>query len=366
MKLMLNFVNYFLLSLILIAPRSILAMPTTKVINSSVESIDSKPNSKTEASSYLKNIQNHWAKIFVQGLADRNLISKSQIFLPEQKVTRAELALILDRAYPFQALIKQAGDNFSASRPNEYVTRAQAMIAIATGLEIRAKPDSRNLLFSTYADAINIPETAIGAIAALTDKAIVVNYPDVRQLNPKAFITKAELSALIYQSLVFTKQLPKVSSSFAVNPANIRSGLAANLGDVNTKEIITHLKVNLRRREVVAYQGQKKLKTYPLGVGRAGWETPSGTYRVAQIIRNPDWKNPFTGDVIKAGDRDNPLNGFWIGFWTNGKDWSGFHGTAQRESVGKASSHGCLRMYKEDIKAIFSRVTFETVVEVSR
>jgi len=89
-----------------------------------------------------------------------------------------------------------------------------------------------------------------------------------------------------------------------------------------------------------------------------------GVHRVQQLIERPAWKNPFTGDVIKGGDPDNPLGERWIGFWTNGKDWSGFHGTPNRASVGQAVSHGCIRMYNEDIIELFSMVSQQTVVRV--
>jgi lipoprotein-anchoring transpeptidase ErfK/SrfK len=82
------------------------------------------------------------------------------------------------------------------------------------------------------------------------------------------------------------------------------------------------------------------------------------------MFERPAWKNPFTGDVIPGGDPDNPLGKYWIGFWTNGKDWSGFHGTPNRDSVGTAASHGCIRMYNEDIAELFAQVSPATVVQV--
>jgi lipoprotein-anchoring transpeptidase ErfK/SrfK len=131
-------------------------------------------------------------------------------------------------------------------------------------------------------------------------------------------------------------------------------------------EQITRLEVNLTKRQVVAFTGNQKVKTYAIGVGKKGWETPLGTYKVMDLQENPAWKNPFTGDVIAAGDRDNPLGKHWIGFWTNGKQWSGFHGTPNRSSVGQASSHGCIRMKPEEIKELFPKVSLDTVVRVSR
>ncbi|AFY73858.1 hypothetical protein Syn7502_01818 [Synechococcus sp. PCC 7502] len=381
---MLNFVNHALLTVTVAV-----LMPISGAIAQNAGTVNSQINAQIKSS--------HWAQVFMQGLIQRNLISQPQSLQPDQKVTRAEFAITLDRAFPFQPAIRQAiafndvpstfwaadaiqsiyakgfwsSDDIQFFRPEGYMTRWEAMVAIANGLSLNAalnskvnskKVDPKVFLFSIYTDAASIPAGAIASIAALTDKQIIVNYPNVRQLNPNAVITRAELAALVYQSLVYMGQLDRVSSNFIAS----RNNPLFNATDFTAKEIITHLRVNLRRREVVVYQGDKKLKTYPLGVGRAGWDTPSGSYQVKQIIRSPDWKNPFTGDVIKANDPDNPLGGYWIGFWTNGKDWSGFHGTSQRDSVGKASSHGCLRMYKEDIKAIFDKVTLATVVEIIR
>ncbi len=347
---------------------------------------------------YFLDLKNHWASPMVYGLAERNLLSKSSKFEPNQNITRAQLALILERVFPYQSNLRTAiafddvpANHWAAEAiksayikgflsgypnsklflPDQKVTRLQAMMAIANGLNIpvNTKRDPNLFLASMYHGQDKnqlVPDYAIAAIAALTEQEIIVNYPDVRILNPQRAINKAELAGLIYQALVSTKQLPKLASDpnvskYIVNPA-------APLFDISrygNQDLVTKLVVNLSRRQVTAYRGNTKVKTYAIGVGRAGWETPIGNYRVQQIIERPAWKNPFTGDVIKASDPENPLGGYWIGFWTNGKDWSGFHATAQRDSVGKASSHGCIRMYKEDIKELFAKVTPSTVVQVA-
>ncbi|MDY7024705.1 MAG: L,D-transpeptidase, partial [Cyanobacteriota bacterium] len=54
----------------------------------------------------------------------------------------------------------------------------------------------------------------------------------------------------------------------------------------------------------------------------------------------------------------------WIGFWTDGKDTIGFHGTPTVNSLGRAASHGCVRMRNEDVVALFNQVEMGTVVIV--
>lgn len=125
------------------------------------------------------------------------------------------------------------------------------------------------------------------------------------------------------------------------------------------------LEIRLSRRQVALYRGDTLIKNYPIAVGRPGWETPVGSYAVKQMIKNPTWVHPLEkGVVIPGGDPENPLGRYWIGFWTDGKNWIGFHGTPTPRSVGRAASHGCIRMYNKDVEELFKQVTIGTVVTV--
>ncbi len=124
------------------------------------------------------------------------------------------------------------------------------------------------------------------------------------------------------------------------------------------------LEISLSKRQVTLYQADVKVKTYPIAVGRPGWETPTGTFQVMQKVRNPIWVHPFTGEKVAGKDPENPLGGYWLGFWTDGKNAIGFHGTPTPLSVGKAASHGCVRMYVKDIAELFEQINLGTVVTV--
>lgn len=124
------------------------------------------------------------------------------------------------------------------------------------------------------------------------------------------------------------------------------------------------LEIQLKQKRVTVYRGDTKVKSYPIAVGRTGWETPVGTYKIRQMIRNPAWIHPFKGTTIPGGDPENPLGRHWIGFWTDGKNWIGFHGTPNPESVGTAASHGCIRMYNRDVEELFGKVSLGTEVIV--
>ncbi len=129
---------------------------------------------------------------------------------------------------------------------------------------------------------------------------------------------------------------------------------------------VLHLEIKLSSRHVTLYRGKTALKSYPIAIGRQGWETPLGIWKVMQKFRDPSWKSPFNGVIIPGGDPSNPLGHYWIGFWTDGKNWIGFHGTPNTDSVGKPASHGCIRMYNKDVQELFDRVSIGTPVTVVR
>ncbi len=126
----------------------------------------------------------------------------------------------------------------------------------------------------------------------------------------------------------------------------------------------TRLEISLSRRRVILYRENNPIKSYPVAVGRKGWETPIGNFQVMQMVQNPKWIHPLTGQAIPGGAPENPLGRYWIGFWTNGQDWIGFHGTPNPETVGTAASHGCIRMYSKDVEELFSQVSVGTQVTV--
>jgi lipoprotein-anchoring transpeptidase ErfK/SrfK len=152
-----------------------------------------------------------------------------------------------------------------------------------------------------------------------------------------------------------TPHTPKFATSNLFPPPNNQ------LNDSIENNLRVVIKLNQRR--VYLYQNQQLQSSYPIAVGREGWETPVGKYQVIEMISQPTWEHPFTGEIIPPGP-DNPLGERWIGFWTDGKNYIGFHGTPNTETVGQAASHGCIRMFNQDVLALFQRVKIGTPVIV--
>jgi L,D-transpeptidase ErfK/SrfK len=113
--------------------------------------------------------------------------------------------------------------------------------------------------------------------------------------------------------------------------------------------------------------------TFPIGIGRVGWATPQGTTKIVRRQKDPTWRP--TASIIKEhreerGEElervvgpgpDNPLGryAFYLG-------WPSYmiHGTNKPAGVGLRSSHGCIRLYPEDIEMLFNMAPIGTKVTV--
>jgi lipoprotein-anchoring transpeptidase ErfK/SrfK len=113
-----------------------------------------------------------------------------------------------------------------------------------------------------------------------------------------------------------------------------------------------------------------KVARYPIAVGAKGFNTPRGVYRIVVKVKDPAWTKPHSewvpederGKVIPGGDPANPIKERWLGFSPD--DGVGIHGTGDRESMGQAASHGCVRMLPEDVIELAEQVPLGTPVVV--
>jgi lipoprotein-anchoring transpeptidase ErfK/SrfK len=125
----------------------------------------------------------------------------------------------------------------------------------------------------------------------------------------------------------------------------------------------TEVVVDLSDRRVYVYRGGVTIASYPTGIGKKGWETPTGSFEIMHMQHYPVWRHPITGKIFEAGP-DSPLGDRWIGFWSDGRNKIGFHGTPDDDLVGKAISHGCLRMRNPDVRMLYKQVGLGTTVVV--
>lgn len=121
------------------------------------------------------------------------------------------------------------------------------------------------------------------------------------------------------------------------------------------------------------YIDGKQLITFPVGIGRMDWATPLGVSKVDLKLENPSWYPPasvreeykqegmYLAPVIPAGP-DNPLGKLAMRLDIPGGYF--IHGTNKPDGVGMQVSHGCIRLFPEDIKIIFSKTNIGLQVKI--
>ncbi len=135
--------------------------------------------------------------------------------------------------------------------------------------------------------------------------------------------------------------------------------------------------VNLPEHRLYYYPKPKKgekpvVYTYPVSIGKMDWHTPLGKTRIVQKEKNPVWYPPASvrkehaerGDPLPAAvppGPDNPLGAYKMRLAIGGGSYL-IHGTNNPAAVGMAITHGCIRMYPEDIEQLYSMVPVGTNV----
>ncbi len=139
-----------------------------------------------------------------------------------------------------------------------------------------------------------------------------------------------------------------------------------------------HLLPNAPREGIVINLSEMRLyffaepgtppETFPIGIGREGWSTPTGTSRIVRKTESPSWyppasiraERPELPAVVEPGE-DNPLGSHALYL-----DWPAYliHGTNRPWGIGRRVSSGCIRLYPEDIINLFARVPVNTPVTV--
>ncbi|MCP3773049.1 L,D-transpeptidase [Paenibacillus sp. MZ04-78.2] len=105
--------------------------------------------------------------------------------------------------------------------------------------------------------------------------------------------------------------------------------------------------VDLSQRMLHLLEGSRVIRSYPIAIGKILTQSPVGEYRI----------------INKAPHPGGPFGAFWMGL---SRPHYGIHGTNNPSSIGHAVSHGCIRMYNEDVLALARLVPIGTRVTIRR
>jgi hypothetical protein len=181
---------------------------------------------------------NSWASGFIKSLNKRKIVEgfSERSFRPNKFATRGEFAVLLQKVFDkkntssaidFKDLpadywasdaIKQVGKTgilkgYPAGdfRPEQPVTRAEVLVALATALKLKT-PSTPAKTLQVFQDSDQLLDYAIAKVAAAKEAGLVAGYPKDRILVPNKPATRAELAAMLYQALASSGKAEKVST----------------------------------------------------------------------------------------------------------------------------------------------------------
>lgn len=207
------------------------------------------------------------------------------------------------------------------------------------------------------------------------NKKIPEKQHEIKELLDKLnseliFSTKPSEDAVLY-TVQAGETLSKIAKQFNTNyelimRINKKPDSRLNIGE-KLKILKGKTKILISKSEftLTVLLNDRYVKQYRIGTGKND-KTPEGTFEVKNKMKNPTWYSPY-GGVYSYGDEKNILGTRWIGFKEK-ENLAGFgiHGTTMPETIGTASSDGCIRMKNSDVEEVFDFVTTDTGIIIQR
>lgn len=158
----------------------------------------------------------------------------------------------------------------------------------------------------------------------------------------------------------------KVIDQFVSDERKVELNIKKTEAQLTVEQINKIIIIKRGQRKLFLYQKEKLLKSYPVAVGQPAYPTPYGDWAVIGKRRNPAWYNPQSGwsknmpKIIPPGP-GNPLG-------TRAIELNApairIHGTTSPGSIGRAASHGCIRMFIRDSEELFEMIPIGTPVYI--
>ncbi|HYW30079.1 MAG TPA: L,D-transpeptidase [Gemmatimonas sp.] len=141
---------------------------------------------------------------------------------------------------------------------------------------------------------------------------------------------------------------------------SVLGGFSDSAGQAATRPVaVVRVEIDLTARELHLYRGDSMVATHPVAVGSAEWPTRTGEWNITQVVWNPEWIPPDESwaeerEPRKSGDPKNPLGHAQLVYDMPRT----IHGTNDPTSIGKAVSHGSIRV-KNEVAMTLARLLME-------
>jgi len=113
-----------------------------------------------------------------------------------------------------------------------------------------------------------------------------------------------------------------------------------------------NIRISIANLRLDLFDGSRLIRSYPVALGKIATSTPHGDFT---IINKVPYPNSYPGGPLSV------FGTFWLGL---SKPHYGIHGTNNPSSIGKYVSHGCIRMYNQDVNELARKVPIGTPVRI--
>jgi hypothetical protein len=294
------------------------------------------------AQANLSDYAGNWAEPFIKVLIDKNIIVgyPDGTFKPDQPVTRAEFAALLNKAFELPPIresraFRDVPANYWAAAvidkayrsgflagypnktfaPNQNIIRIESLVSLTNGSKLQpdGSPDRVDELF---ADAAQVPDYGRNALLAATQKCVSVSlsYPVNKNYDPNRIATRADVAASIHQVLVAAGRLPALASD---NPAQKYVVNCATVAKISEQDLLNRTSVGTVP-EITAAAVRK-----PVNAPATGVTTPSAFgANWGDIFVGAGYQSNLPAVIAPPGDGNSTVYGAGIGLG-NARDFVG-------------------------------------------
>jgi hypothetical protein len=217
----------------------------------------------------------------------------------------------------------------------------------SANLRIRRDGEEMKSFVEDVAEAVNVEPS--NAAVDYEDGGLVLRQPEVGWSLPVPDAKQTLREALTGEA------------------ASIELALDRLKPEIGRDDLGSTIVVDLSDLQLTLYDGLRQVKTYPVAAGSAQYPTPQGEWTIWQKVENPTWVNPDPegwGASLPAmipGGPSNPLGTRALYLDAPGIR---IHGTSASYSIGTYASHGCIRMFMDDVEELYEITPVGTTVHV--
>lgn len=247
-----------------------------------------------------------------------------------------ELSLAVD----IEAMLGQAFDHKANATVAERSYRQLTGEPVPLSIEPELTVEGASLESWIDAIAAQVDTPSVDATVTLVDDEVVI-----------------QASAVGYET-DRTGALNALTTALLEGTKNVRLPVTVVEPIMTEDDLGTWIRVDLSERRAYLYHGTEIYKDYGVAIGTPGHRTPRGEWEITAKRYMPTWRNPGSAWAADMPDSigpgvSNPLGTRAINLSAPGIR---FHGTTQDWSIGRAASHGCMRMHRWDVEDLYEEV----------